>query len=146
MKPYLLICLLLLSANAHGALHKWVDVDGKVQYSDEPPPGNVKAQTLTAPSAASDVPAQKSVLEREAERKKTKQSREEAEQKAAKQQEEVQAKQKNCNGLRANLATLENSPNISSYNAQGGMAIMDNATRQQEIAETRKQIGANCGN
>ena len=57
MKRYLPICLLLLSFSAYGALTKWVDADGKVHYSDEPPPVNVKTKTLATPhEPASGVP------------------------------------------------------------------------------------------
>ena len=59
MKRCLPIFLLLLSVNAHGALNKWVDAEGNIHYSDEPPPPNVKTQTLVAPVAASGVAAQK---------------------------------------------------------------------------------------
>lgn len=144
MKLYLPLCLLLLSFNAYGALTKWVDADGKVHYSDEPPPLNVKSKKLTTPSPASGVPAQKTYAEQEAELRKTQKAREEAEQKAARQQEETLARQKYCASLRAHLATLENSPSIATYNEKGGRVIMDDAARQKEIEEARKQIGSNC--
>ena len=38
MKKFLLILLMLASANAFAGLSKWVDADGKVHYSDQPPP------------------------------------------------------------------------------------------------------------
>lgn len=102
MKRCLLVFLLLLSVSAHGALNKWVDAEGKVHYSDEPPPSNVKAQTLATPSEISGVPAQKTVAEREADRKKALKAKEEAAQKAVQQQERELAKQKNCESAKAN--------------------------------------------
>lgn len=144
MKRCLPVCLLLLSLNAYGALTKWVDADGKIHYSDEPPPINVKAKKLSTPSPASGVPAQKTYAEQEAELRKTQKTKEEAEQKAAKQQEEALAKQKYCATLRASLTTLENSPSIATYNDKGERVIMDNAARQREIEEARRQISSNC--
>ena len=144
MKRCLPVCLLLLSFSAYGALTKWVDAEGKVHYSDEPPPLDVKAKKLTTPSPASGVPAPKTYLEREAELKKTQKAKEEAEQKAAKQQEETLTKQKNCASLRTNLTTLENSPRITSYNDKGERIIMDDAARKQQMEDVRKEISKNC--
>ena len=147
MKHYLPICLLLLSFSAHGALTKWVDADGKVHYSDEPPPPNAKAKTLATPSVAapaSGVPTEKSVIEREAEWRKAQKVKEEAEQKAAKRQEESLAKQKNCEAASSNLKALENSPNIVTYNSKGEGSYMDESTRQKNIEEARKQVSSYC--
>ena len=144
MKPYLPVCLFLLSFSAYGVLNKWVDADGKVHYSDEPPPLDVKAKKLAMPSAASGVPAQKTYIELESELKKTQKAKEEAGQKASRQQEETLAKQKHCASLRTHLTTLENSPRIATYNDKGERTLMDDATRQKEMEEARKQISSNC--
>lgn len=144
MKRCLPICLLLLSFSAHGALTKWVDADGKVHYSDEPPPLDVKAKILVTPSAASGVPAQKTYVEREAERKKAEKAKEEAAQNASQQQEEALAKQKDCAAARANLKALENSPLIATYNDKGESSYMDDTTRRQNIEVARKQISTFC--
>src|SRR6187397_890157 len=37
---------LLASAPAMAALYKWTDASGRVIYSDQPPPGNVKVETI----------------------------------------------------------------------------------------------------
>jgi hypothetical protein len=136
--------LLLLSISAHGALNKWVDAEGKVHYSDEAPPPNVKAQTLVAPSAASGVPAQKTVAEREAERKNALKAKEEAAQKAAQQQDNEVAKQKNCAGAKANLRTLESNAPIATYNDKGEKIIIDDTARKQGIEDANKQISTYC--
>ena len=144
MKRCLPICLLLLSFSAYGALSKWVDADGKVHYSDEPPPVNVKAKKLTTPAAASGVPAQKTYAEREAEWRKAQKGKEEAAQKAAQQQENEFSKQKNCAGAKANLKTFESNSPITTYNDKGESVLMDDAARRQGIEEARKQISAYC--
>lgn len=146
MKRYLPACLLLLSFSAHGALHKWVDADGKVHYSDEPPPADAKAKTLKVQSApaSSGVPATRTVAEREAEYRKAQKAKQEAEQKSAKQQEEILAKQKNCEGAKQNLKTLEAGAPMATYDAKGERSFLDDNTRQQRIEEARKAISANC--
>ena len=90
MKKILLILLMLAGTNAYAGINKWVDADGKVHYSDQPPPVNVKSQqTLRATSdavaaaPASAPAAPKSIAEREAELKKAQQAKKEAADKAA---------------------------------------------------------------
>jgi hypothetical protein len=144
MKYCLLIFLLLLNVSAYGALNKWVGADGRVHYSDESPPSNVKAQTLATPSAVSGVPVQKTVVEREAERKKALKAKEEAAQKAAQKEKDELAKQKNCEGAKANLRTFGSNARITTYNDKGESINMDDATRQQGIEEANKQISTYC--
>lgn len=51
---WLLLSLLpLLAANAHAQLYKWVGQDGKVTYSDTPPPASVKKVEEKAISSSS---------------------------------------------------------------------------------------------
>lgn len=40
--PLSLLITLLVSANVHAQLYKWVAPDGKITYSDTPPPSSVK--------------------------------------------------------------------------------------------------------
>jgi hypothetical protein len=134
----------LLSVSAHGALNKWVDAEGKVHYSDEAPPSNVKVQTVAIPSAASGVSALKSVAEREADRKKALKAKDEAEQKAAQQREKDLAKQKNCEGAKSNLRTLQSNSQIATYNDKGERNILDAAARQQGIEDANKQVSTYC--
>ncbi len=145
MKRCLPIFLLLLNvSSAHGAVTKWVDSDNKVHYSDEQPPANIKAQTVSTPSAISGVPAQKTVAEREVERKKKLKAKEEASQKAAQQHEKELVKQKNCEGAKANLRTFESNTPLATYNDKGERGIMDATARQQGIEDANKQISTYC--
>jgi len=149
MKYSLAIFLLLTSITSHAALNKWVDADGKVHYSDTAP-SDVKVKTLrssAAPEAitpVSGVAAPKSLAERNAEWKKSQKSKEEAAQKAAQEQEAALVKQKNCETARNNLATLENSPAIATYNEKYERVLMDDAARKQSIDEARKLISSFC--
>ena len=43
MKSWMLFCVLMLAcAAAQADLYRWVDADGKVHYSDQPPPASIK--------------------------------------------------------------------------------------------------------
>ena len=149
MKHILAICLLLISASSHAALNKWVDAEGKVHYSDTPP-ADAKAQklkTYTAPDTiapATGETAPKTLAEKEAEWKKSQKTKEEAAQKAAQEQENAAIKQKNCESSRNNLATLENSPSIVTYDAKGERNIMDDESRKKSTEEARKAVNTYC--
>lgn len=154
MKYGMALLLVLISFNSYAGLTKWVDAEGKVHYSDTPPPDNVKTETLhisaspnavSSPNAASSAPsAPKTIYEKEADLKKERKAKDEAAQKAAREQEEASTKQRNCEQSRTQLLTLQNSPRISTYNAQGERTIMDDSARQRSIDEAQAAIGKYC--
>jgi hypothetical protein len=57
MKTFLLILSLLLSSVAVAGVTKWVDANGVVHYSDQPPPSAVKSTELSISSQPADLPA-----------------------------------------------------------------------------------------
>ena len=149
MKSTLAIFLLLISINSHAALNKWIDADGKVHYSDTPPP-DIKVKTLRSSAASeavapgSGVAAPKTLADREAEWKKSQKTKEEDATKAVQAQEAASMKQKNCEIARKNLATYENSPAIVTYNEKGERTFMDDASRKQNAEEARKSVSSFC--
>ena len=153
MNRYLSVCFLMISLfsfNAYCAINKWVDDSGQVHYSDQAPPEDTQSTSIGSNSvaasaiAASDVSAPKSLAEREADLKKNRKTKAGAEQKAAKQQKEADARQKYCLDTRGTLKSLEESPRIVTYDADGNRSYLDGAARQQRIQETREAIDANC--
>src|SRR5450756_2004480 len=48
---------LCVALPASAQMYKWVDSDGKVQYSDKPPPSNIKTEKLREPARAASTPA-----------------------------------------------------------------------------------------
>jgi hypothetical protein len=149
MKCYFAIFVLsFLSLNAHAALNKWVDADGKVHYSDTAPP-EVSTQTVRnmAGKGQVDAPASyspKSVAEREAEMKKSKQAKDEVLQKQAQKDAATEAKKNNCAAARENAQMLENSPRIVTYDANGERTFLDDAARAQRLEDVRKTISSDC--
>ena len=149
MKYSLAILLLLSSLSSHAALNKWIDADGKVHYSDTTPT-DVTVKKIRGSSApdpitpVSGVSAPKTLAEREAEWKKSQQSKAEAEQKATQKKEEENLKQKNCESSRSNLAGLQNSQIIVKYNEKGERSYLDESARAQRIEETQKAVKNFC--
>lgn len=48
-----MLCLLAGVASVHAQVYKWVGPDGKIQYSDTPPPASAKAQSQTVATPSS---------------------------------------------------------------------------------------------
>ncbi|WP_435627016.1 DUF4124 domain-containing protein [Candidatus Ferrigenium straubiae] len=156
MKKILLTLLVLASANAFAGLSKWVDANGKVHYSDEPPPPNVKVEKLRLPSAAeapvstsgvaaTSAPAgPKTIAEREAEMKKAQQAKKEAADKAAKEQARVDAEKVNCAAAQQNLRVLQEGMRLVEIDAKGERSYLDDNQRRQRIEKAQQDINTYC--
>lgn len=159
MNKYLLISLMLVSAHAFAELNKWVDADGRVHYSDVPPPPDASTKTLrTTPaimgsktgetptsgeaSTASSTP--KTTAEREVELKKAQQAKKEAADKAAKKQADAEANKTHCANLQKDLRALQDGIRMVELDADGNQSYIDDEQRQQRIAKTQRDIGASC--
>jgi hypothetical protein len=140
--------LALLGLNAHAGLNKWVDAEGKVHYSDTPPP-DAKTESVRniAGKGQADAPASyspKSVAEREAEWRKNKAEKDETAQKKSQQDEQAKVKQQNCENARQNVRTLEEGGRVVTYDANGEKSYMDDEARAKRLEEARKAIASNC--
>ena len=149
MKPYfVIIALSLIGLNAHAGLNKWVDAEGKVHYSDAPPP-EVKTETVRNVSGKgqTEAPASyspKSYSEREAEMKKSKLEKEEASKKTAQQEADAKAKQTNCEAARQNVRSLEAGGRIVTYDANGERTYMEDDARTQRLEEAQGAVSKYC--
>lgn len=156
MKNYLFILLMLSSASAVAELNKWVDANGKVHYSDQPPPANVKAKTLRSASdtagsastssvtAASAPAAPKTIAEREAELRKSQQAKKEAADKAAQEQAKKDSDKANCAAAQQNLRTLQEGMRMVEIDASGERSYLSDEQRQQRIAKAQQYISTFC--
>lgn len=150
MKAYIsIIALALLSFNAQAALHKWVDADGKVHYSDTVPPDASATQNVRNISGKDrgDAPAgnaPKSLAEREAEYKKSRQAKQDKEEKKAQEDAQAESRSRNCQAARNNARMIEEGVRISTYDAKGERALMDDETRAKRLEEARESIRNNC--
>ncbi|HSS47233.1 MAG TPA: DUF4124 domain-containing protein [Burkholderiales bacterium] len=154
-----LIVLLLLSAVASAAgVYKWVDSDGTVHYSDQPPPGAVKEQNLdnksgTPPAssgasgtenAAPKAAGPKTYIEQNAEFRKRQVEAEEKRAKEEKALAEAKERQQNCERARSSLESLQSGQRVTKYNEKGERAYLDDNERAQEIVSAQKAVDSWC--
>ncbi|HEY9103702.1 DUF4124 domain-containing protein [Chitinimonas sp.] len=125
-------CLLaLLPLLASAEVYKWVDANGKVQYSDQPPPGG-KAATVKIPvntavpvtAPANPTPAPGKDKEATANKGEPKVSPEEA--------------QRNCSKVTAQIKEIEASDFIINKDAQGREYDMTDAQTKSQLDTMRK--------
>ena len=148
MKKLLLVLLMLSGANAYAGLHKWVDADGKVHYSDQPPPPNVNAQTLRTPSdaaASASAPGEPpTAAEREAELKKAQQAKKENAEKSAQEQARAEEEKAYCAIAQKNLRALQQGVRMMDVDAQGEHYFLDDEQRQQRTEKAQQDIKTYC--
>jgi hypothetical protein len=136
----------LMSLAASAQLYSWKDANGKIHYSDEPPP-DAKAQThKVAPPAtgAGDPDARRAAVEREAEARKKQKEAQEAAGKADKEKADSQERRANCEQAKTNLKAIESGQIRFTMNSAGEKVGLDGAVREAEIAKARKTVDTWC--
>ena len=157
MSKFLLIILMLAYTDTFAAINKWVDDQGRVHYSDQPPPSKAKAETLrstsdsegnanasSAPAAVSAPAAPKTIAEREAELKKSQKAKQEAAHKALQKQAEEDVKKASCATSQQSLRTLQEGIRIIEVDANGERSYMDDKQRQERIAKAQQDVATYC--
>ena len=151
---------LCVALQASAQMYKWVDSDGKVQYSDKPPPSNIKTEKLRDPARAASVPAAseaKGAAPKDAAKAgpKTAAEQEQAFRKrqleAAKAQEDEERKQaqardkaENCKRANAAVANLQAGGRPTRIDEKGERGYLDDQQIAQEIARAQQAAAAAC--
>jgi hypothetical protein len=155
---------LLLAAEV-AAQWAWKDDNGRLVFSDRPPPGSIKPeQIVRQPGGSStqsvlrsgeDLPrdttkvdaskaAPRTTAEREMEFRKRQTERAEAEKKSAEQQQLAQRRQQECERSRGYLRALEDGVRITRTDGQGNREFLDDSQRNAEMARVREMIARDC--
>lgn len=163
----LLLCIVMLPVLAHAEIYKWKDKDGKVRYSDIPPPSNIKQESLYGkkiPKPTNQQPlapvegetgnaiekanekasADKAPLSKEeATSKRAKDAEQEKLQNEAKQAE-LEAREQNCKTARANLQTYRQGGRIVKVNEAGDREFLGDADIAKAKAEAESDVEKFC--
>jgi len=139
---------LLASAPAMAGLYKWTDANGRVIYSDQPPPGNVKVETINVPPPPANPNAVKDMATKEADLKKAKQLRAEEETKTNKARVDANMRTQECQRARGQAIALANSDQVVLYTTtpSGERVAMSDAARLAERQRLDYWIHENCQN
>ena len=146
----------LVVAPAGAQTYKWKDADGKIHYSDQPPPANAKeeatvkqrkpASAATAAPAAGEnkAPKAKTYVEQEADFKKRQVEAAEREAEEKKKAAGAAAKKQTCDRARAQLRSLQAGGRVTQTNAQGEREYMNDAQIAQAIESEKKSVDSWC--
>ena len=152
------VATLAASPAAAQQLYKYTGPDGKVQYSDRPPPGGQKAEKVTGSrvssvgpggaAAASGDAAKSSAPKTAAEQEQAfRQRKMEAEEKAKKGEKVAQEQQQQaeaCANARRDLAGVQSGARVARLNEAGERIFLDDAGVQNEISRLQRDVAANC--
>ncbi len=146
----ILLLLLIFSVAVNGQVYKWVDADGKTQYTDQPPPSGTakdesKLNIRPAPPTSNnnhqtdsinvvDKDQKLSFSERRAARKEAKAEKEQA-------AEELNQK---CIQAQGQLKMYRDTPRLRVPDGNGGVVYVDDNVREGHIKEAQKNIAAYC--
>jgi hypothetical protein len=154
MIRYLPLALALFVLPAWADLYKWTDENGKVHYSDQPPPGDAKQTQIlkeaksaaAAPSAggAESAATAKTPAEQEMEFRKRRLDAAEAEAKAKKEAEATEEKKRNCERANAQVASLQRGGRISRAGPNGEQIYMSDEEIAKELGNARKVADSWC--
>lgn len=154
---WLMLCLAL---PASAQMYKWVDENGKVQYSDKPPSSNVKTEKLRdsgpppgattasdAKSGATNSAAKagpKTAAEQEQAFRKRQLDAAKSRDEESQKQAEAREKAENCKRAKAALASLQIGGRQMRINEKGERVFLDDPQIAQETAKANQEAAAAC--
>lgn len=158
----LTLCMAALPAAAQ-TQWKWRGANGKVQYSDRPPPAEVAekdilgrpagarrpevqevpASAASAAAATAAAPARKASDPALEARRREAELAEKAKQKAEEERLEKQ-RAENCARARSYAKSLQDGLRISRTNDKGENELLSEAQRAQEVARTQQVMASDC--
>jgi Domain of unknown function (DUF4124) len=140
----LLVAALPAIAGA-ATLYKWTDASGRVVYSDQPPPGNVKSEILKGPPPPANPNAGKELANKELEYKQRQLDKAEASAKAEKDATTAKARSDSCAQVKGEMQQLgQGDLTVYRINEKGERVPMDEAARRAERERLGKWVRENC--
>ena len=124
--------MLMVAVPAAGTLYKWTDANGRVVYSDQPPPGKTEVKTLQGPPPPANPNAAKELATKELEYKQRQLESLEATKKAEKDREAAKELTENCRQVKGSLDQLGTDQSLYRMNEKGERVAMDDAARRTE--------------
>jgi len=124
----------MFAVPAAATLYKWTDANGRVVYSDQPPPGKTEVKTLQGPPPPANPNAAKEMATKELEYKQRQLESVKASEKAEKDRTAAKELTENCMQVKGSLEQLGSADGLTLYrmNEKGERVVMDDAARRAE--------------
>lgn len=143
---WLLVAAALCAAGPVAAVvYKWTDASGRVVYSDQPPPTNIKAETLNTPVPPANPNAMKELAQKDAELRQRQTQRAESDKKADQARADAELRHTQCVQVRGQIGQLSATQEIIyRVNEKGERIVLDEAARRKEIERLEAWLRDNC--
>ncbi len=144
------IAILLATATVAAQVYKWVDKDGKVQYSDQAPPAGAtkteakKVETSPAAASVADALPGKALQDRAKDYDKRQKAAGEKAKKDAEAQKDAEAEDSNCKAAKSSLRDMESGKPIRRSNDQGESVFMTDEEKLAEATKARAAMAKSC--
>jgi hypothetical protein len=137
------VALTTLVVGPATAMYRWTEADGRVVYSDKPPPdGRVDRILKRAPPPDPD--SVKALSEAENGLRERQQQRDLAADKARKQAVDARTRADECGKLRANLDALSSPAQVYRVDDKGQRELLDDESRGKAAKEAAALLQRNC--
>ncbi len=124
-------------------LHKWVDAEGNVNYTQSPPPPGTQGTTIKPPPPVADGASRQQLEHRlDSLDKLTEQRQKQTEQRQKSATEQAEQKRL-CEQARSRLASYER-PRVSVTGSDGNTRILGEEERTQGLEKARQQVQELC--
>lgn len=135
----------LAASPALAATYKWTDANGHVVYSDQPPPGNVKSETIGPASPPANPNAVKDMAQKDLDLQKRQKDRADAAVKAEKAKEVDTRRRDLCLSVRGRLKEMREGKPVFRYDASGARVILNDTERAAEMDKELAAEKTYCG-
>lgn len=145
MRAGISLLLLMAAGVVYAGVYKWTDSQGRVHYSDTPPPRQ-PAQPLRTDKTneAAAAAERQSLANKLTESALKRQQAREAEEKRRAEMEAAQRRAEQCQRARERLTLLQQNTPVVRIDAQGQRQAMGPAERAAAMQEAQRQIDENC--
>jgi len=168
LKTLFMTVLLVAASQSALAQWKWKDANGKLQYSDLPPPANVPekdvlqrppgqrvtvvqvispasaAAAAASSAAAASAAAASQALQDQQARAKREQEQQAAARNKAEQERQNQVRADNCRRAQEQLRLIDYGTRLTSLNDKGEQVVLDDQQRASERARAQEIANKDC--
>ena len=145
-RAIVLVALLCLAPAAIGQVYKWVDENGRTQYSESPPPGVKATRVDTGPAgpppAAAKTPDWK---QQEIESRKRRIEQDQKDDAAKRQSIDAGNREELCRLARRDLNVLQQQRPVYHTDKDGKQVFLEDSARPAAIERARKDVETYCG-
>jgi hypothetical protein len=130
---------------ASAGLYKWVDSNGRVVYSDQPPAGDFKVETISGPPPPANPGAPQELANKQLESKKQQTEAAANAKKAVQQRADAERRVDACREARAEVARMSaDQVLVYTLNEKGEQVLLNSADRKRRRDAAETFIKGNC--